>query len=69
VDGEPSAAAPAATTGAAAPADTAAARPDTARARSMDPLLPMKKIFRLLGSIEPVRTNVTMNHSSRYDRL
>jgi hypothetical protein len=69
VDGEPSAAAPADTTGAAAPADTAAARPDTARARSMDPLLPMKKIFKLLGSIEPVRTNVTMNHSSRYDRL
>jgi hypothetical protein len=60
---------PADTAKAGTPVDTAAARPDSVRSRFGDPLLPVRKVFKLLGSIEPVRTNVTMNHSSRYDRL
>lgn len=64
----PSTALPADTAGA-SPADTASAKPDTAPERSYDPLLPVKKAFRLLGSVEPIRANIAMNHSSRYDRL
>ncbi len=57
------------TTGAAGAADSVSAAPDTSKTRAPDPLLPMKKLFKLLGAIEPVRTNITMNHLSRYDRL
>jgi hypothetical protein len=61
------AAARADTTGAAR-ADTAAAA-DTTEVRRRDPLMPVRKLVRLLGSIEPVNANINIDHRSYYERI
>ena len=56
-------------TTAAARADTAQARPDSAAAGKQIVVLPVKQLFMLLGRIEPVDANVRMSHQSNYVRL
>jgi hypothetical protein len=53
----------------AAKADTSAARADTAAVRKRDPLLPIRKLVRFIGSIEPVNANVNIDHRSSYERI
>lgn len=50
-------------------ADSVAAKPDTTAARKRDPLVPIKKLVKILGSVEPVRANFLINHSNRYERI
>ncbi|HEY5133534.1 MAG TPA: hypothetical protein VII85_07620, partial [Candidatus Krumholzibacteriaceae bacterium] len=56
-------------TTAAARADTAGAKVDTLRAKKRDPLLPVRKLIRFLGSVEPINANVNIDHRSSYDRI
>jgi hypothetical protein len=56
------------TTGAAR-AEIPAAVADTTAARKRDPLLPVRKLVRLLGSIEPVNANINIDHRSYYERI
>ncbi|MCX5754123.1 MAG: cell surface protein SprA [Candidatus Krumholzibacteria bacterium] len=56
-------------TSGAAKVDTAAARADTTAVRKRDPLMPVRKLVRLLGSIEPLNANVNLDHRSSYERI
>jgi hypothetical protein len=56
-------------TAGAAKVDTSAAPADTTVARRRDPLIPIRKLVRLLGSIEPLNANVNFDHRSSYERI
>lgn len=42
---------------------------DTVAVKKTDPLLIFKQMIRLLGKIDPVKTNIRMDHQSNYQRL
>lgn len=67
-EGDTASAAVADTTGA-AKADTSAARSDTTAVRKRDPLMPVRKLVRLIGSIEPINANINLDHRSSYERI
>jgi hypothetical protein len=56
---------------------SAVARADTSGAGAVeaaagpkpDPLMPVRKLIRFLGSVEPVNANITMDHRSSYERI
>ncbi len=59
----------AADTSGAAKVDTSAAPTDTVAVRRRDPLVPVKRLVRLLGSIEPLNVNINLDRRSSYERI
>jgi hypothetical protein len=55
--------------GTGAKADTISAAADTTRGPKRDPLLPLRRLIRFLGSVEPVSANIVFDHRSYYDRI
>jgi len=56
------------TTGA-AKVDTSVAGADTTAARRRDPLMPVRKLVRFLGSIAPINANINFDDRSSYERI
>jgi hypothetical protein len=50
-------------------ADTSAVKAGTLAQRKIDRLILVRKVVRLLGSIEPVNANINMSHRSTYERI
>jgi hypothetical protein len=69
VAGDTASAATAADTTGAAKLDTSAAQAVAKAGRRRDPLMPVRRLVRLLGSIEPVNANVNLDHRSSYERI
>ena len=56
-------------TGAAAADSMKAAEADTTEAEGTDPLLAVKHLLKLIGRIDPIKTNINMDHNSNYQRV